>query len=51
MEEAGLVEREIPKEDRRATYARITDKGTEAMERANPVHMEAVRGALEPVPR
>jgi DNA-binding MarR family transcriptional regulator len=43
MEEAGLVEREIPKEDRRATYARITDRGTEAMERANPVHMEAVR--------
>ncbi len=28
MEEEGLVEREIPKEDRRATYARITDSGS-----------------------
>ena len=42
MEEAGLVEREIPKEDRRATYARITPKGVEAMERANPSHLAAV---------
>ena len=47
MEEAGLVEREIPKEDRRATYARITTKGTAALERAKPVHLEAVAGALE----
>ncbi len=43
MEDAGLVEREIPKEDRRATYARITAKGTEAMERANPAHLQAVQ--------
>jgi DNA-binding MarR family transcriptional regulator len=42
MEEAGLVEREIPKHDRRATYARITDKGVDAFERATPVHMAAV---------
>jgi DNA-binding MarR family transcriptional regulator len=37
-----MVEREIPKEDRRATYARITQKGIEAFERATPVHMAAV---------
>lgn len=42
MEEDGLVEREIPKEDRRATYARITQKGIEAFDRATPVHMAAV---------
>lgn len=42
MEEEGLVEREIPKEDRRATFARITDKGREAFERAKPVHFQAV---------
>ena len=42
MEEDGLVEREIPKEDRRATYARITDKGAEAFDRATPVHVAAV---------
>jgi len=42
MEEAGLVEREIPKADRRATYAHITEKGTEMLLRAKPVHFEAV---------
>jgi DNA-binding MarR family transcriptional regulator len=42
MEEAGLVEREIPKEDRRATFARITDAGTAALERAKPVHFAVV---------
>jgi DNA-binding MarR family transcriptional regulator len=42
MEEAGLVEREIPKEDRRATYARITPAGSEALLRAKPVHLAAV---------
>jgi DNA-binding MarR family transcriptional regulator len=42
MEEAGLVEREIPKEDRRATFARVTDKGREAFDRAMPLHLEAV---------
>jgi DNA-binding MarR family transcriptional regulator len=43
MEEAGLVEREIPKEDRRATFARITPKGEEALMRAKPVHFAAVQ--------
>src|SRR5262249_14843465 len=44
MEEAGLVEREIPAHDRRATFARITDAGLEAFERAMPVHMQAGEG-------
>ena len=43
MEEQGLVERVIPKEDRRATYAHITAKGEEALLRAKPVHMDAVQ--------
>jgi DNA-binding MarR family transcriptional regulator len=43
LEEQGLVERVIPKEDRRATYAHITAKGEEALLRAKPVHMDAVR--------
>jgi len=43
MEEAGLVEREIPKEDRRATFARLTPAGEEALERAKPVHFAAVQ--------
>jgi DNA-binding MarR family transcriptional regulator len=42
LEEAGLVEREIPAHDRRATFARITDKGREAFERGLPIHMQAV---------
>jgi DNA-binding MarR family transcriptional regulator len=46
MEEAGLVEREIPKEDRRATYARITPAGEEALMRAKPVHFAAVEEAF-----
>src|SRR3954454_8755835 len=33
MEDAGLVEREIPKEDRRATYARLTEQGVREYER------------------
>ena len=46
MEEAGLVEREIPKEDRRATYARITDKGREAFEAREAGALRGGRGAL-----
>jgi len=46
MEQEGLVEREIPKDDRRATYARITDKGLEAFERAMPLHLTAVEEAF-----
>ena len=42
MEEAGLVRREIPPHDRRATFAHVTDKGREALERAVPIHMAKV---------
>ena len=42
MEEAGLVERQTPPHDRRATFAVITDAGREAVERALPVHLEVV---------
>ena len=42
MEDEGLVEREIPKSDRRATYAKLTAKGAEALRRADPVHLAAV---------
>lgn len=42
MEEAGLVERVTPPEDRRATYARITEAGREAERRASPVLLELV---------
>jgi DNA-binding MarR family transcriptional regulator len=42
MEDAGLVVREIPPQDRRATFARVTAQGQEAFERALPVHLEAV---------
>ena len=41
LEEAGLVERQIPPDDRRATYAVITAKGREAVERAVPVLEQA----------
>ena len=42
MEEAGLVRREIPPHDRRATYAHLTEKGQAALERALPLHMAKV---------
>jgi DNA-binding MarR family transcriptional regulator len=42
MEEAGLVTREIPPEDRRATFAVITDEGRETIDRVGPVHKAAV---------
>lgn len=42
MEEAGLVERQTPATDRRATFAVITDAGRAAVERALPVHLEVV---------
>jgi DNA-binding MarR family transcriptional regulator len=42
MEEAGLVERETPPSDRRATFAVITAEGRAALERAFPVHLELV---------
>jgi DNA-binding MarR family transcriptional regulator len=42
MEDAGLVERETPPSDRRATYARLTPAGLEAFGRWLPVHLELV---------
>jgi DNA-binding MarR family transcriptional regulator len=42
IEEAGLVVREIPSHDRRATFARMTEAGAAALERAKPVHFAAV---------
>jgi DNA-binding MarR family transcriptional regulator len=42
MEEAGLVERQTPAHDRRATFAVITDAGRATVERALPVHLEVV---------
>jgi len=42
-EEAGLVRREIPHDDRRATYAVLTDKGRKAAERGFPAYVEAVQ--------
>jgi len=41
-EEEGLVTREIPNADRRATYAVLTDKGREAAMRGMPVYNEVV---------
>jgi DNA-binding MarR family transcriptional regulator len=41
-EEDGLVRREIPPDDRRATYAVLTDAGREAAVRGLPVYMETV---------
>jgi DNA-binding MarR family transcriptional regulator len=46
MEEAGLVERETPRSDRRATFALLTDAGREAIERALPIHLDIVREAF-----
>ena len=42
LEEAGLVEREIPREDRRATYAVLTEQGRAAIESGMPVLKQAV---------
>jgi DNA-binding MarR family transcriptional regulator len=42
MEEAGLIAREIPPSDRRATYAVLTPAGLEAAEASIPVYMEAL---------
>jgi DNA-binding MarR family transcriptional regulator len=43
MEDAGLVTREIPKEDRRATYAVLTDEGRATLERVMPIHEALVQ--------
>ena len=42
-EEDGLVRREVPPDDRRATYAVLTDAGQEAAERAYPAYLEIVQ--------
>lgn len=42
-EAAGLVAREIPPDDRRATYAVLTDAGREAADRGFPVYVDAVQ--------
>jgi DNA-binding MarR family transcriptional regulator len=42
LEEAGLVAREIPPDDRRATYAVITPKGQELLEAGYPAMQQAV---------
>jgi DNA-binding MarR family transcriptional regulator len=42
LEDAGLVEREIPPDDRRATYAVITPKGMELLENGFPAMQQAV---------
>lgn len=42
-EEEGLVKREIPPDDRRATYAVLTDAGRAAAERGFPVYVDAVQ--------
>ena len=46
-EDAGLVRREIPHDDRRATYAVLTDAGREAAERALPVYMDLVQRVFQ----
>jgi DNA-binding MarR family transcriptional regulator len=40
IEAAGFAERYTPKTDLRATYAKITPKGTEAVEAAHPVQLK-----------
>ena len=42
-EEDGLVRREIPPDDRRATYAVLTEIGEAAADRAYPVYLELVQ--------
>ena len=41
-EEEGLVTREIPTDDRRATFAVLTEKGRDAAMRSMPVYNEVV---------
>ena len=42
-EEDGLVRREIPPDDRRATYAVLTREGREAADRGYPAYLEIVQ--------
>jgi DNA-binding MarR family transcriptional regulator len=43
LEEAGYVRRFTPNDDRRATYAQLTDAGRDAFEAAHPVQLELTR--------
>jgi len=49
-EEEGLVRREIPPDDRRATYAVLTDAGREAAERGFPIYTELQTKLFQPGP-
>lgn len=40
---AGLIERDTCTDDGRGTYAKLTDKGAEALDHARPTHLEGVR--------
>ncbi len=42
MEQAGLVERHPCEEDRRGTYAVITNRGEETLFRAMPGHINSI---------
>jgi DNA-binding MarR family transcriptional regulator len=42
-EDDGLVRRETPRDDRRATYAVLTEEGGAAADRAYPVYLEIVQ--------
>jgi DNA-binding MarR family transcriptional regulator len=44
MESSGLVRREACKEDKRGSWAIMTDKGLKAIVRAAPDHLASVRG-------
>jgi DNA-binding MarR family transcriptional regulator len=49
VEAAGFVVREVPPEDRRATYAVLTEKGRAAAEAALPVQIELVHATFHSV--
>lgn len=43
METAGLLRREVCADDRRGSYAILTDAGRDALERAAPAHIAGIR--------
>ncbi|MGE5703706.1 MAG: MarR family winged helix-turn-helix transcriptional regulator [Clostridia bacterium] len=47
LEKKGYLERKSCPEDRRITYATITEEGTRLMDRIFPQHTEAIRKAME----
>ena len=46
LEEAGMVERQSQRSDRRLTYAKITARGSEALQRSTPEVERAVQEHL-----